>query len=222
MRKKSQTIFSGFRFWSVCKVSFLKAHTRKRFFFLSLTAVSVEVAILPPCAPFLSTKCAISKATRSSRVFGLGLLGRAPFTKRTVKKTKKKTSHGEVLHRAWNTLPPPSLYFWRQGMAGISRDLGLDIPWCRCVGLGKSLEENKRTSTMGIQGKLSSRCRPRGAFVTTKVMNFFRKGKAHKHKQIFPVTARAGRGVSRPCGGGSPDRWPGVKSLCAVCGTQGT
>ena len=37
------------------------------------------------------------------------------------------------------------------------------------------------------------------------------KEKAHTHKQIFPVTARAGG-----------DRWPGVKSLCAVCGTQGT
>ena len=48
------------------------------------------------------------------------------------------------------------------------------------------------------------------------------KEKAHKHKQIFSVTARAGGGVSRPGGGGSPDRWPGVKSLCAVCGTQGT
>ena len=29
-------------------------------------------------------------------------------------------------------------------------------------------------------------------------------------------------GVSRPGGQGSPDRWPGVKSLCGVCGTQGT
>ena len=29
-------------------------------------------------------------------------------------------------------------------------------------------------------------------------------------------------GVSRPGGQGSPDRLPGVKSLCAVCGTQGT
>ena len=47
------------------------------------------------------------------------------------------------------------------------------------------------------------------------------KEKAHKHKQIFPVTARAGGGL--PTGwGGSPDRWPGVRSLCAVCGTQGT
>ena len=47
------------------------------------------------------------------------------------------------------------------------------------------------------------------------------KEKAHKHKQIVLVTARAG-GVSRPGGQGSPDRWPGVKSLCAVCATQGT
>ena len=28
------------------------------------------------------------------------------------------------------------------------------------------------------------------------------KEKAHKHKQIFPVTARVGGGVSRPVGGG--------------------
>ena len=43
---------------------------------------------------------------------------------------------------------------------------------------------------------------------------FSGKEKAHKHKQIVPVTARVG--------GGSPDRVGGVKSLCAVCGTQGT
>ena len=30
-----------------------------------------------------------------------------------------------------------------------------------------------------------------------------------------------GGGFSRPGGQGSPDRWPGVKSLCAVCGIQG-
>ena len=34
------------------------------------------------------------------------------------------------------------------------------------------------------------------------------KEKAHKHKQIFPVTARVG-GVSRTGGPGAPDRWPG-------------
>ena len=48
------------------------------------------------------------------------------------------------------------------------------------------------------------------------------KEKAHKHKQNFLVIAWVGGGVSRPGGQGSPDRWPGVKSLCAVCGTQGT
>ena len=56
------------------------------------------------------------------------------------------------------------------------------------------------------------------------------KEKAHRHKQIFPVTARAGGGLPTGWGGGlptgwgggSPDWWPGVKSLCAVCGTQGT
>ena len=37
--------------------------------------------------------------------------------------------------------------------------------------------------------------------------------KAHKHKQISPVTAQVG--------GGLPTGWPGVKSLCAMCGTQG-
>ena len=55
----------------------------------------------------------------------------------------------------------------------------------------------------------------------TLPMFFSGKEKAHKHKQIFPVTARVGGGVSRPGGQGSPDRWPGVKSLCAVCGIQG-
>ena len=37
------------------------------------------------------------------------------------------------------------------------------------------------------------------------------KEKAHKHKQFFPVIARVG--------GGLPTGWPGVKRLCAVCGT---
>ena len=40
------------------------------------------------------------------------------------------------------------------------------------------------------------------------------KEKAHKHEQMFPVTARVARGL--------PTGWPGAKSLCAVCGTQGT
>ena len=31
-----------------------------------------------------------------------------------------------------------------------------------------------------------------------------------------------GGGGSQPGGQVSPDRWPGLKSLCAVCGTQGT
>ena len=46
------------------------------------------------------------------------------------------------------------------------------------------------------------------------------KEKAHKHKQIFPVTAQVGRGL--------PTGWSGVsrpvargQKLCAVCGTQG-
>ena len=42
-----------------------------------------------------------------------------------------------------------------------------------------------------------------------------------RNKQIFPVIAWVG-GFSRPGSQGSPDRWPGVKSLCAVCGIQGT
>ena len=45
---------------------------------------------------------------------------------------------------------------------------------------------------------------------------FSGKEKAHKHKQILPVTARV-RGVSRPGGQGSPERWPGVKSLYVLC-----
>ena len=40
------------------------------------------------------------------------------------------------------------------------------------------------------------------------------KEEAHKHKKKIPVTARVGGGVL-------PTGWPGVKSLCAVCGTQG-
>ena len=49
------------------------------------------------------------------------------------------------------------------------------------------------------------------------------KEKAHKHKHFFPVIVRVGGGPDRrrPGGQGSPDGWPGVKSLCAVCGTQG-
>ena len=43
------------------------------------------------------------------------------------------------------------------------------------------------------------------------------KEKAHKHKQIFPVPARAGGGSPDRVGGGSPDRWPGVKKfMCCV------
>ena len=41
------------------------------------------------------------------------------------------------------------------------------------------------------------------------------KEKAHKHEQFFPVTARVG-------GGGLPTGEPGIKCLCAVCGTQET
>ena len=60
------------------------------------------------------------------------------------------------------------------------------------------------------------------ARLTGFLLFFSGKEKAHKHKQIFLVTARAGGGLPTGWGGGSPDRWPGVKSLCAVCGTQGT
>ena len=40
------------------------------------------------------------------------------------------------------------------------------------------------------------------------------KEKAHKHKQVCPVTAWVG--------GVLPTGWPGVKCLCAVCGSQET
>ena len=46
------------------------------------------------------------------------------------------------------------------------------------------------------------------------------KEKAHEHKQDFPVTARVGGGL--PTGWPGVSRPPGVKSLCAVCRTQGT
>ena len=48
---------------------------------------------------------------------------------------------------------------------------------------------------------------------------FSGKERAHTHKQICPVTARLG-GVLPTGGQWSPDRWPGVKSLCAVCHKQ--
>ena len=48
------------------------------------------------------------------------------------------------------------------------------------------------------------------------------KEKAHKHKQTFSGDWPGGEGSPDRVGGGSPDRWPGVKSLCAVFGTQGT
>ena len=44
---------------------------------------------------------------------------------------------------------------------------------------------------------------------------FSGKEKAHKHKQFCPVTAWVR-------GGGLPTGWPGVKCLCAVCGTERT
>ena len=61
--EKSQTIFSDFWSWCVCRVSWAKSQTRWRFF--SLTAVSVELAMLSECVPSLSTKCALWKTNKS-------------------------------------------------------------------------------------------------------------------------------------------------------------
>ena len=52
----------------------------------SLTAVSVELAMLPACDPRLSTNCVLSKSSKALQRVLLVLLGRAPFTKTTAKK----------------------------------------------------------------------------------------------------------------------------------------
>ena len=49
------------------------------------------------------------------------------------------------------------------------------------------------------------------AFKRTNNLNQERKRQRNTNILFFSVTG----------GQGSPDRWPGVKSLCAVCGTQG-
>ena len=56
----------------------------------------------------------------------------------------------------------------------------------------------------------------------TRVVPGTQERKRHININNFSGDCPGGGGVSRPGGGGSPDRWPGVKSLCAVCGTQGT
>ena len=99
--KKSQTIFSDFRIWSVHRVS-LRKNSHQATAFFSLTAASVELAILLACDTSLPAKCALSKAAEPSKEFWLYALGRMPFTKTSVKKYEK--SHGEVLHLAWNKL----------------------------------------------------------------------------------------------------------------------
>ena len=68
---------------------------------------------------------------------------------------------------------------------------------------------------------LRSRCTPLENPLENSPLRKSGKEKAHKHEEIFPVTAR-GRGGSPDRVARGPDRWPGVKSLCAVCGTQGT
>ena len=91
--KKSQIIFSGFWTWYVCRVSFSKISHQATVVLFSSTAVSVELAILPACDPSLSAKRAMSKATRSSKDFGLGLLGHPS------RKQQRKKNLGPVLGR---------------------------------------------------------------------------------------------------------------------------
>ena len=55
-REKISDYFLRFLVVSVCRVSFSKSHTMQHC--CSLTAVSVELAMLPACDPSLSSKCA--------------------------------------------------------------------------------------------------------------------------------------------------------------------
>ena len=68
-------------------------------FFFSLTAVSVELAMLPACDPSLSITCALSKTSKAlQRVLVV------PAWQGTLHGNNlgKKNSHDEVLHRAWS------------------------------------------------------------------------------------------------------------------------
>ena len=62
---------------------FLKGSHQATVFF-SLTAVSVELAMLPGCDPRLSKNALCQQAARPSKEFWWCLLGRAPFTKTTL------------------------------------------------------------------------------------------------------------------------------------------
>ena len=97
-REKSQTIFSDFWSWSICRVSFSKSHTMWRFF--SLTAVSVELVMLPECDPSLSTKCALAKSSQTLQRVLVVLAWQGALHETTLKKSK--TFHDEVRHRAWS------------------------------------------------------------------------------------------------------------------------
>ena len=62
-----------------------------------------------------------------------------------------------------------------------------------------------------------------GAYAKSGPLNWQeRKRHININKFFFGDCPGGGGGVTRPGGQGSPDWWPGVKSLCAVCGTQGT
>ena len=69
-------------------------------FFFSLTAVSVELAMLSECVPSLSTKCALWKSSNAlQRVLVVPAWHGALHEKNREKIEKK--SHDEVLHQAW-------------------------------------------------------------------------------------------------------------------------
>ena len=90
-KKKCQTIFPGFWWCSVCRVSFSKSHNRQPVFFSawhqseSLLSWLCSQHVTPACQQNVLDQ----KKAKPSKEFWCCLLGRAPFTKTTVNKFKK-------------------------------------------------------------------------------------------------------------------------------------
>ena len=96
--KKSQTIFSDFWSWSVCRVSFSKSHTSRCFFQLDSSLCWVGYA-LRMCPQLVNRMCSVKKQQSPPTSSGGACLAGRPSRKQPWKNRKK--SHDEVLHRAW-------------------------------------------------------------------------------------------------------------------------
>ena len=97
--KKSQTIFSNFWSWSVCRVSFSKSHTRRHFFSAwqqSLLSWLCSQHVTPAC----STKCALWKSSKTLQRVLVVPAWQGALHENNREKIEKK-SHDEVLHRTW-------------------------------------------------------------------------------------------------------------------------